>query len=166
MPKFVQTVKLMAFEKLFKADARVRQRTSGLLRGAGWADDYDEKRANGSVADLRDYFSRFPPRLLVKSHEQCILFTHLLFNESLFAPRAANNIFAFIYEAEAANTAPLAKLNAATPPTGAVANFLLQARAAFNLDPLFFLLLSSSRFPLARYYFQFSGSGGELLFSI
>lgn len=142
---------------MFELDGRVRLVVPNGTdaQTIGWVNDFLDKIRAGAVGDLSEYLSVYAPRLLIKTHDQCILFMHLFFNEAAYSLRAQDNIFAFIY---ANNEAPP---SARLPPPsvegrGSIANFLLQSSALFGVDPLVFMLCSPTYFPIARYYFQFT----------
>ena len=154
MPKFVQSLKLTVFEKMFKLDARARLIVPNGTTTSDWMSGFYDKIQLGAVKSLSEYLSLSAPRLLISAHDQCVLFMHLFFNEYAYSSLAADNIFAFIYTNN--ENEPLVSLKPPTEGQGNVASFLLQSSSLFAIDPLLFILLAPGYFPLARYYFQFS----------
>ena len=156
MPKFVQNIKLFAFEKLFELDTRVKLivPNSAHAPTISWLNDFIDKYQAGAVGTLAEYLGTFVPRLLITAHDQCVLFMHIFFNESAYSPVARDNIFVFLYP----NNKGASSIVFDNLPTKgrALGIFLEQAQAKLNIDPLVFLLLSPTYFPLARYYFQFT----------
>ena len=107
--KFVQNIKFRLFEAYYKIDTKRVQLVNTSTQANNWFDKFllfassENNTTNNDTGQptiannmLTEFLSQQVPKLFTKSHEQCILFTHLLYNGHMYAIECQKNIFVFI----------------------------------------------------------------------